>query len=87
MSALNVKEAEERARLALLGLPPGQHGSRIVDLEMPRDVLALADLARRLAEEHEYSPDTGDRPGHINHSPYCSRCKALAEARKVGLHS
>lgn len=81
MSELDVKEAEERARLALQGLLPGQHGTRIVDLvEMiPRDVLALADLARRLAEamvivEHHGSPCLACRQGDL-----------LLEARKAGL--
>ncbi len=50
--SLNVKEAEGRAKEALIGIELEQKGVRLVDLQMPRDFLALADLARRLARAY-----------------------------------
>jgi len=79
--SLNVKEAEERAQERLKQRTPSMLPHVASDLAF----VALADLARRLLEEHEYTHDTDGINFGYSHAQHCSRCKALTEARKAEL--
>ncbi len=79
MTDLNVKKAEERAKLVVDADPACMTEDEIRDNQT---ILALADLARRLAQRFSHE--------HMTLFPKCRKkpclaCAVIYEARKVGL--